>query len=315
VTLPARDRTVIIIANPVAGRGGRGRGDNGCIARFVHCLRREGMRPVVLYTAARGHARVLARDAACAGRCTHIVAAGGDGTVAEVADGMAGSDIILGILPVGTANVLASELGIPADAAGNARIIAAGGYTVIRPGRLRSGTGDCLFVQMVGVGFDAHVVHAVSARLKKVFGRMAYVLNTLGALWAYPFHSMNVVVDGVAHPAVSVIISKGQLYGGRYVLVPHAMHERAGFAVVLFGTAGVRASLRYSLALLRGTLAGQRDVMVLDARMVEIITPAGLPVQADGDACGYTPLRIDQPDHALRVACAPRHVAGKPSPS
>ncbi|MDT8871480.1 hypothetical protein RAA17_11335 [Komagataeibacter rhaeticus] len=71
-----------------------------------------------------------------------------------------------------------------------------------------------------------------------MFGRMAYVLNTMGALWAYPFHSMNVVVDGVAHPAVSVIISKGQLYGGRYVLVPHAMHERAGFAVVLFGTAG-----------------------------------------------------------------------------
>ncbi|MDT8871479.1 acylglycerol kinase family protein [Komagataeibacter rhaeticus] len=69
---------------------------------------------------------MLARDAAGAGRYTHIVAAGGDGTVAEVADGMAGSDIILGILPVGTANVLASELGIPADAAGNARIIAAG---------------------------------------------------------------------------------------------------------------------------------------------------------------------------------------------
>ena len=126
---------------------------------------------------------------------------------------------------------------------------------------------------------------------------------------------MNVVVDGVAYRAASVIISKGQLYGGRYVLVPQGMHERTGFSVVLFGTAGVRASLRYSMALLRGTLAGQRDVTVLDARPGESTTPTGLPVQADGDACGFTPLRVDQPGHALRVACQLRHAPGKTSPS
>ncbi|BAK82675.1 diacylglycerol/lipid kinase family protein [Komagataeibacter medellinensis] len=313
--MPVQDRTVIIIANPTAGGGGGGSGENGCVARFARCLRHEGMRPVVLHTAHRGHARVLAREAVQAGACTHIVAAGGDGTVAEVADGMAGSDIVLGILPVGTANVLASELGIPPDPARNARAIAAGEDTVIWPGRLRSSTGEWLFVQMVGVGFDAHVVHAVSVRMKKALGRMAYVLHTLRALWAYPFHSMTVVVDGVARPAVSVIISKGRFYGGRYVLTPRSMHEHAGFSVVLFGTAGAWASLRYSMALLCGMLDRQPDVTILNARTIEVITPTGLPVQGDGDACGLTPLHVDLPGRPLRVAGFVAVTPGKASPS
>ena len=289
--------TVIIIANPTAGRGGRGR-----VARFADHLHHAGMRPVVMHTMCRGHATALARDAVRAGTCTHIVAAGGDGTVAEVAEGMAGSDIILGILPVGTANVLASELGIPSDAARNARAIAAGACTVIWPGRLRSSTGVSLFVQMVGVGFDAHVVHAVSLRLKRALGRMAYVYTTLRGLMTYPFASMEVRVDGVAYPAASVIISKGRLYGGKYVLTPHSMHECTGFSVVLFGRTGVWASLRYGMALLRGRLSRQADVTILTACTVVVATPTGLPVQADGDARGWTPLHVDLPGRALRIA-------------
>ncbi|MBE7728482.1 diacylglycerol kinase family protein [Komagataeibacter sp. FXV3] len=295
--MPDRNVKAIVIMNPTAGRRRMGR-----VARFVGLLQQAGLQVRIVPTRYRGHATTLARMAVQERACTHIVAAGGDGTVAEVAEGMAGSDIILGILPVGTANVLARELCVPFDDASNARNISGGAYTIIWPGRLHSSEGECLFVQMVGVGFDAHVVHVVSIRLKKAIGRAAYVLATLGSLWKYTFPAMTVSVDGVSHTAASVIVSKGALYAGKYVLTPRSMQESRQFSVVLFGAAGIGSSLRYAIALLRGNLSRQKDVTILTAQTVEISTPRNMPVQSDGDARGLTPIRIDIPGRALRIA-------------
>lgn len=295
--MPDQNVKAIIIMNPTAGRRRMGR-----VVRFVRLLQQAGMQAQIVSTRYRGHATVLARMAVQERACTHIVAAGGDGTVAEVAEGMAGSDIMLGILPVGTANVLARELRVPFDDASNVRSIAGGACTVIWPGCLRSSEGACLFVQMVGVGFDAHVVHAVSTRLKKATGRAAYVLATLGSLWKYTFPTMTVCVDGVSHTAASVIVSKGALYAGKYILTPRSMQESRQFSVVLFGAAGIGNSIRYAIALLRGNLSRQKDVTILTAKTVEINTPRNMPVQSDGDARGLTPIRIDMPGRALRIA-------------
>ncbi|MCE2576060.1 diacylglycerol kinase family protein [Komagataeibacter sp. FNDCR2] len=290
---------IFIIVNPCAGGHRSGR-----VARFAHHLRQAGLDVEIGHTRFRGHATVLARAAAQTPGCTHIVAAGGDGTIAEVAEGMAGSDCVLAILPLGTANVLARELALPFDDALTARIIAAGGSRTIWPGRLQSSAWDGLFVQMVGVGFDAHVVHGVSTRLKNAVGRMAYVVSMLGALRQYRFPTMTVMVDGVAHEAVSAIISKGARYGGKYVLAPHSMQGEQRFCVVLFHVAGIGAVLRAGFALLRGTLARQKGVTILTGRRVEIPARPALPVQGDGDARGFTPLRIDISDRPLRVAVA-----------
>lgn len=295
--MPDPNVKVTVIVNPTAGRRRMGR-----IAGFARQLRKAGLQAQIVPTRYRGHATTLARMVVREGTCTHIVAAGGDGTVAEVAEGMAGSGIILGILPVGTANVLARELRVPFDDARNARNIAAGACSVVWPGRLRSSEGECLFVQMVGIGFDAHVVHVVSTRLKKAVSRAAYVLATLGSLWKYTFPTLTVSVDGVSHTAASVIVSKGALYAGKYVLTPRSMQEHRQFSVVLFGTAGIGSSIRYAIALLRGNLSRQKDVTILTARRVEITTPCNMPVQSDGDARGLTPIRIDIPGRALRIA-------------
>ncbi|WP_395370876.1 diacylglycerol/lipid kinase family protein [Komagataeibacter diospyri] len=295
--MPDQNVKVTVIMNPAAGRRRMGR-----VVGFVRQLQQAGLQAQIVPTRYRGHATTLARMAVQERTCTHIVAAGGDGTVAEVAEGMAGSDIILGILPVGTANVLARELRVPFDDVQNARNIAGGACTVIWPGRLRSSEGECLFVQMVGIGFDAHVVHVVSTRLKKAIGRAAYVLATLGSLWKYTFPTMTVSVDDVSHAAASVIVSKGALYAGKYVLTPRSMQEHRQFSVVLFGTAGIGSSIRYAIALLRGNLSRQKDVTILTAQKVEITIPCNIPVQSDGDARGLTPIRIDMPDRALRIA-------------
>lgn len=295
--MPDPTAQVTVILNPTAGRRRIGR-----VVRFVRRLQHAGMQADIVPTLHKGHATDLARRAVAERTCSHIIAAGGDGTVAEVAEGMAGSDIILGILPVGTANVLARELRVPFDDDRNVRMIASGVSTIVWPGRLRSSTGECLFVQMVGIGFDAHVVHVVSARLKKLVGRAAYVMATLGALWKYTFAPITVSVDGVPYQAASVIVSKGALYAGKYVLTPRTQQTSRKLSVVLFGAAGIGSSIRYGLALLRGTLSRQHDVRILTAETVEIRDPCHMPVQSDGDARGHTPIRIDIPDRPLRIA-------------
>lgn len=293
-------RIITIIVNPISGNYRMKR-----VTALTKQLEQIGFRVQVLYTRYRGHGNELARKTVKAGKSSHIVAAGGDGTVAEVAAGMIGSDVQLAILPIGTANVLAAELGILLNEKSLAQTIASGHYTILWPGRLWSSAGETLFLQMVSAGFDAHVVHVLSSRLKKIIGRMAYVLTMLFKLKCYRYPRMSVLIDGIEYQAFLVIISKGSLYAGRYVLTPHSAQMEKAFHVVLFGSSGIRAILRYSFALLCGTLSRQKDVRILPATTVEITDPTGVPVQSDGDARGFTSMRAAITDHPIRVV---RHV-------
>ncbi len=128
------------------------------------------MRLELVKTTKPRHAETLARSAAEAG-ARMVVAAGGDGTIAEVASGLIGSDVKLGIIPLGTANVLARELSIPFAPQAIAAALAFGRTRPIWPGLVVGPGSSRVFVQMVGVGFDAHVVHHLSPRLKRACGR------------------------------------------------------------------------------------------------------------------------------------------------
>lgn len=289
-------RMVTIIANPTSGNYRMNR-----VTALVNQLEQIGFPVQVLYTRYRGHGNVLARKVVKTGKSSHIVAAGGDGTVAEVAAGMVGSNVQLAILPIGTANVLAADLGIPFNEKSLAQTIALGHYTVLWPGWLWSSAGETLFLQMVSAGFDAHVVHMLSSRLKKMIGRMAYVVTMLFTLKYYRYPRMSVLIDGIEYQAFLVIVSKGSLYAGRYVLTFHSAQMEKAFHVVLFGSSGVRAILRYSFALLCGTLSRQKDVRILRATTVEISTPTGVPVQSDGDARGFTAMRAAIAEHPIRI--------------
>jgi diacylglycerol kinase family enzyme len=147
----------------------------------------QGLRPGVAETSRPGHATELAREAVGRG-VPLVVAAGGDGTVAEVASGLAGSAALLGILPFGTANVLAWELGLPPAPERAARVLFAGRAAELRPGLARFGDGSSrLFVQMLGAGFDAAVVANLDLRLKRRVGKAAYVAQSARELFRYPF--------------------------------------------------------------------------------------------------------------------------------
>ncbi len=144
---------MIIIHNPAAGQRRVNR-----LWRVLDILTASGVQVDLVQTRYAGHATVLAREAAAGGR-RMVVAAGGDGTIAEVTAGLNGSGVPLGVIPLGSANVLAQELSLPFAPACVARALAFGRTRPLWPGIATSGSTERVFVQMLGVGLDAQVVH------------------------------------------------------------------------------------------------------------------------------------------------------------
>ncbi len=286
-----------IVFNPAAGPGRLRR-----LWRVRDILAAHGVRAELAETACRGHATLLAREAARAG-ATLVVAAGGDGTITEVAAGLAGTACRLGILPLGTANVLAHELDLPTDAAGIAACLAFGRTRPVWPGQAEGPDIHRGFVQMLGAGFDAQVVARLSPLLKHALGRSAYVLQTLRESARYPFPRIALRLDGEPCEAGSVIVTKGRFYAGPYVLAPGRSAGAPGLTVALFARASPAAVLEGGLRLLRGSLASMPGLELRAARRVEILTP-GLPVQTDGEAAGLTPCVITDASAPISVVVA-----------
>jgi len=277
---------MLVIYNPTAGRR-----KVRHLWSVLDVLVGHGVRLEVARTNHAGHAESLAREAVSAG-IRQVVAAGGDGTIAEVAAGMAGSATPLGIIPLGTANVLAHELGLPSAASDIAATLVSGRSSLLWPGVSHGAAGTRLFVQMLGIGFDAQVVHHISRPVKRLIGRGAYVVQTLRELPRYGFARTLVRIDGQLHEAGSVIISKGCLYGGPYLLAPEAAFDRPGFSVVLFGRSGVGSALLAGAALPLGRLSQLPGVVRLRASEISFDGEQVLPAQSDGDPAGWTPLRV-----------------------
>jgi YegS/Rv2252/BmrU family lipid kinase len=276
---------MLVVYNPTAGRR-RVRH----LWSVLDVLVAHGVRLEVVETRGAGHARSLAHEAVRCGMRL-VVAAGGDGTIAEVADGMAGSSCRLGIIPLGTANVLAHELHLPFAANDVASTLVSDSVMTLWPGIARSASGSRLFVQMLGIGFDAHVVHHISRPVKRALGRGAYVVQTLRELPRYKFEPMQVHIDGVLHEAGSVIVSKGCLYGGPYMLAPEASPGSPGFSVVLFKS-GIGSALLAGAALPMNMMSKLPGVIRLRASDIVFNGAQVLPAQSDGDPAGCTPLHV-----------------------
>ena len=278
--------SLVIVFNPTAGARRA-----QLLWRVLDVLVANGLRLEVAETGRAGHAEQLAREAALSGERL-IVAAGGDGTIAEVANGIMGTGARLGVIPLGTANVLANELALPFAPRAVAAALAFGRTRPLWPGIATGADRRRLFVQMLGVGFDAHVVHRLPLSLKRALGRGAYVLQTLRELARYGFQPIRLRLDGVETQAGSAIVTKGRLYAGRYLLAPEARPERPGFTVVLFDHAGAASAALYGLALPLHLLHRAPGIRRVHAHRVDVIGNAPVAAQADGDPCGFAPLGI-----------------------
>ena len=273
-------RRALIIFNPVAGYFPGRR-----LTRVCQSLSWHGVEVTIRETAYRGDAEAFAA-AASSKDCDVVVAAGGDGTINEVANGLAGSHLPLAIIPLGTANVLAAEIEMHTDAPSIARTIAAGEAQTIAVGRINGRR----FLIMAGIGFDAHVVANINRMVKQAVGKLAYVGQTLISAFAFSGRPYLVTVDGIQHKAASVVIANGRSYGGRYTCAPEARLEDREFHVCLFLKSGPWNALRYCLAILLGRIDRLSDINIVRGSQITIEGPEGEPVQCDGDITTHLPL-------------------------
>jgi YegS/Rv2252/BmrU family lipid kinase len=289
------ERRLLIVFNPAGGLRRRQR-----LEAVLRRLRARGCAAQVRETTGPGDAERFAA-AADPGRYDLLVVAGGDGTVNEAINGLGDKRLPLAILPLGTANVLAAEIGLATDPDSVADAIAQGAP---RPIALGAANGR-RFILMAGVGLDAHVVATVRTPVKRWLGKGAYVLATLRQLLAYGFPGYRVSIDGAVRHAGSVLVANGRFYGGRFVAAPAADLQRADLEVCLFERSGRLAALGYALALVTGLLPRLASYRILTAERLQIEGRPGEPVQADGDLVATLPVRIEVLPAALDLIYPP----------
>lgn len=286
-------KRILLIYNPVAGPGA-GRFRRRRFLRVKAALERLGCDVTVQKTARSGDAEAFARSADPI-KIDVVVAAGGDGTINEVVNGLVGRNLPLGIVPLGTANVLAAEIGLSLRPRAIAAAIAEGGRLRCYPG-LANGR---YFMMMVGVGFDAHVVAKVSSTLKKTIGKGAYVWTAILEIFRNTPRQYEVLMGEKLVHAASVVIGKGRYYGGRYSCTPDARLDRATFQVCLFKRGGRWAVVQYIVGLARGTIPGMAGVTLVETDRIRISGRPGDPVQGDGDILAGLPLDVSISQNAL----------------
>ncbi|NFV82174.1 diacylglycerol/lipid kinase family protein [Magnetospirillum aberrantis] len=280
-----RARRVLVIYNPTAGRK-RGKRLTDTLA----LLRAKGCEVVERRTTRRGDAEEFARDAS-SDDFDVVVAAGGDGTVNEVINGMVSRPDRprLAVIPLGTANVLALEIGLdPKDAEQVSDTIAHGPSRTVHLG-LANGRH---FLLMAGAGLDAHVVEGVNVALKRHAGKLAYVVESVRQAFGYDFPELQIRANGQTYEGRMAVACRGRFYGGPFVAAPDARLDRPKLEVCILPKSGVGGVVRYGLALPMNKLAELPEVQVVSADSITILGPRGAPLQGDGDIVARLPAEI-----------------------
>lgn len=217
-----------------------------------------------------------------------IIAAGGDGTTNEVVNGLLDKDTPLAVIPVGTTNVLANELGLPRSPERLAKAILKGKIRKVHLARMNKKR----FVLMAGFGYDAWVVHGVNPGIKKRFGKLAYVLSMLQQIRPYGSKSYDVDVDGKIYKAKSVIITNGKYYGGSFILSRKANLSDPNLQVFLFRARNKLELLTILFSLPFGLIEKLPGLLSVPGKHIKISTNNSDVVQADGDFAGYLPVDV-----------------------
>ena len=215
------------------------------------------------------------------GEADYVYICGGDGTVNLAINEFAGEDMPLGIIPVGTTNVLAMELSIPINPYEAAYYLAnfaePKAYDV---GRI----GDNYFGLMVSYGFDAHTISKVDFNLKKIIGRYAYLLAGFSTLFTYKPEPVYVDLMDGSDPkrGYFVVVGNASFYGGAYSMTPLAKMDDGLLDVCIFKEKGVLKSISFAIDVLRGTHINGQDVEYHQVPRVKLSTKRA-PAQVDGD--------------------------------
>jgi len=289
-----------LIFNPAA-KGGKARFLRRHLDAFgSHCR--------LMPTQAAGDASRLAAQALAEG-CQTIIAAGGDGTINEVVNGIAETPgglerALLGVLPMGTINVFARELGLPHRLRDAFDLICGGKETRIdlpvADLTLNGQTRRRCFIQLSGAGLDARAVELVSWDLKKKAGPLAYVVAGFKALMEK--HPV-ITVEGGGQRVTGqlVFMGNGRFYGGSFRFFPKANLADGLIDACVFPQVQAGAILRVGMGMLCGRPLHFAQSAQLQARELVLTSSSRVPIELDGEAAGELPARISIIPKGLRV--------------
>lgn len=255
---------------------------------------------VVCATSRAGDAKALAREAAQSGY-RKIIAAGGDGTINEVVNGIAGADVVLGLLPLGTMNVFANELGLPANDLGRCWEIIQGDR--VRHVDLPSANGRH-FVQLAGIGLDAQVVQETSRTFKRNFGPLSYLVSAAQIASRQPPRLQIDSPDAVTKEGSFVLVGNGRLYGGPFPFFKQAAVDDGVLDVVVFKRLNYFELIRYLQNVIFTSQITAPEVEYFQTRRLRVGSEELVPVEIDGELVGNAPVEFAIQPKALRVLTA-----------
>jgi diacylglycerol kinase (ATP) len=267
----------LVILNPAARSEKASR-----LRERIHTL--SGGAPMRL-TSEAGDARRIAAEAARDG-VEVIIAAGGDGTLNEVVNGIGQAPVRLGILPVGTMNVFATELGIPSgnlDAAW--RVIEEGKVIAVDLPR----ANDTRFIQLAGVGLDAEVVRKTTADSKRALGPLSYLLTLVQVAAHKPSRVVLEAEGGSIREGSFALIGNGRLYGGPFPVFKRASLHDGLLDVLVFENQSHWDVVRYFQAIAFGTHPELPDVEYFQTSSLKVTSLGEVPVELDGEVAGMLP--------------------------
>ena len=252
---------------------------------------------VIRATSRRGEAESIARRAAAEGFET-IVAAGGDGTINEVVNGIAGTQAALGLLPMGTMNVFALELGIPSSNLGLCwEIIQKQNSRLIDMPR----ANHKHFVQLAGVGLDAQVVKETSRAFKRSFGPLSYLVSAAQIAARRPPRLFIESANAITEEGSFVLVGNGRLYGGPFPFFKNAVIDDGLLDVVIFKQLGYLEIIKYLQNVVFSSAIRLPEVEYFQTERLRVASDENVPVEIDGELIGECPVEFQIQKQKLRV--------------
>jgi len=292
-------RRIAVILNPRSGRGQGGRRQ----AELEGLLQSAGTDAPgaewrIIETTSAGSATGLARQAVAEG-ANVIAAAGGDGTLNEVVNGIVGTGAICGLLPLGTGNDFARHIGLKTDLPGAVHNLFLGTTRPVDIGK----AGERWFINIAGCGFDALVAERINRGVQHLHGTAAYIVAVCQCLRTLKAAQMSLVLDGEPMETLALMcsVANASTYGGGMRVAPDARIDDGLFDICLLHDAGRLEFLLAFPRVFKGTHITHPKVTMHRAREVCIDSVPPMPVLIDGDVVGTTPVTFTIHRHALQM--------------
>ena len=280
----------VVILNPTAGSLDTGRDWQERVESMV-------CNWPIRTTSYPGEAEALAKRAVEEGFAC-IVAAGGDGTTNQVANGIAGSHAALGILPMGSVNVFAMELGLPSNNLQLCRDIIEAGN--VRAVDLPSANGK-YFVQLGGIGLDAQAVKETSLAFKRNFGPLSYLISAAQIAAREPPKLLIQSENELLAEGSFVLVGNGRLYGGPFPFFKQAKIDDGLLDVVVFKRLGYLEIIKYLHDVVFSSDIRVPEIEYFQTRHLRVSSDQDVPFELDGELAGTCPVEFQMHEKALRV--------------